>query len=161
MVLSHCTDSEFLESSFHGTPMICFPRTRDEKLNAQRAVELGFAIIVGREGTSDSVSYNIKEIHESTKYRENARLVSQAIRDRSNHAMDRIHYWLGYAARHTGEGKNFLLPKKVATYSETLQLIVGFFAGMMFTVIATAVYMSTQMVQPQQRRRDNFKRHKK
>ncbi|XP_011498285.1 PREDICTED: UDP-glucuronosyltransferase 1-9-like [Ceratosolen solmsi marchali] len=161
MVLCHCTDSEFLESAFHGTPMICFPRTMDEKRNAQRALELGFAYIEKIEAMSDTVTEIIKTIHENSKYRESARLVSQAIRDRSNHAMDRIQYWLGYVARHNGEGKNLLLPKRVSTYNEILQAVAGFLVGVFFTTLVTILFFMTQHVTESQSKKESKKKHRK
>ncbi|KAJ8678570.1 hypothetical protein QAD02_014357 [Eretmocerus hayati] len=161
MVLCHCTDSEFLESSYHGTPMVCFPRTRDEKRNAQRAVELGFARNEKLELMSHNLAEIIKEIHENTQYRESARIVSQAIRDRSNHAMDRIQYWLGYTARHNGEGNNLLVPKKVSTYGETLQAVIGFLVGVVFTALLTVVFFVSQQMAEAQKKEMKKKQHRK
>jgi glucuronosyltransferase len=161
MVLCHCTDSEFLESAFHGTPMICFPRTADEKRNAQRAMDLGFAYTEKIDAISDTAIEIIKEIHENTKYRESARLVSQAIRDRSNHAMDRIQYWLGYVARHNGEGKNLLIPKRVSTYSEILQAVAGFLVGVLFTTLLTILFFMTQQITESQCKKEQKKKHRK
>ena len=141
--------------------MICFPRTLDEKRNAERAAKLGFAYTEKIDAMSDTVVDIIKEIHESTKYRENARIVSQAIRDRSNHAMDRILYWLGYTARHHGEGRNLLVPRRVSTYSEILQAIVGFFVGVIFTTLLTILYFITQQIYESQKKVDQRKRHRK
>lgn len=147
-----------MEAAYHGSPAVCIPRTFDEKRNAQRALELGFAFSEKSEALSDSIVQTITEIHESTKYRENARLVSQAIRDRSNHAMDRIQYWLGYTARHSGEGKNLLVPRKVTTHAETLQGVAGFFVGVLFTVCGTILFFITQAMTDNKERK---KKHKK
>ncbi|XP_016839145.1 UDP-glucuronosyltransferase 1-5 [Nasonia vitripennis] len=161
VILAHCTDSEFLESAFHGSPMICFPRNVDELRNARRASELGFAYVEKIDAMSDAVSESIKEIHESTQYRENARVVSQAIRDRSNHAMDRILYWLGYTARHNGEGKNLLVPKKVSTYNEILLSVAGFLVGVIFTTLLTVVFFISQNIFESQKKKEKKRYHRK
>ncbi|KAL7295191.1 hypothetical protein TKK_0011497 [Trichogramma kaykai] len=161
LVLSHCSDSEFLEAAFHGTPLICLPRNVDELRNAQRAVELGFAATQRLDTSkSDDLVELIKTIHENTSYREKARLVSTALRDRSNHAMDRLTYWLRYIARHNDEGRNLLLPKKVSTYAEFWQTIVGFLFGVLFTAIATVIFFITQDVSEHQKKKDKKMRHR-
>ncbi|XP_014208984.1 UDP-glucuronosyltransferase 1-8-like [Copidosoma floridanum] len=162
LVLCHCTDSEFLESAFHGTPMVCFPRKLDEQRNALRAHQLGFGYIFESSVVSDNVANVVKEIHQSTHYRENARSASQAIRDRSSHAMDRIQFWLGYTARHYGESKNLLLPKKVSTYNETLQVIIGALLGFFFAIMLSVLfYFSIQFRDISKKKFDHKKKHKK
>lgn len=143
VVLCHCTDTEFLESAFHGTPMICFPRQLDEQKNAIRAQQLEFGYIGEYNTATEKIVNVVKEIHESNNYRENARVVSRAIRDRSNHAMDRLQFWMDYTARHYNEGKNLLLPRKVSMYNET---VFGFIIGFIFAVfISFLFFMSTQL----------------
>lgn len=141
--------------------MICFPRDFDEFRNARRASELGFAYVEKIDAKSDTVSETIMEIHESTQYRENARIVSQALRDRSNHAMDRILYWLGYTARHNGEGKNLLLPKIVSTYNEILQAVTGFLVGVGFTMLLTIVFFISQNIFESQKKKEKKRHHRK
>lgn len=101
MALSHCGDTELLEAGFHGTPVLCFPRNAHESKNAARAVQLGFARSAEemRAVSSEEVTNTVNQLHETMSYRENARKVSLAIRDRINPAVDRLIYWLRYAAR--------------------------------------------------------------
>ncbi|XP_058788616.1 UDP-glucuronosyltransferase 1A8-like [Phymastichus coffea] len=161
LVLAHCTDSEFLESAFHGTPIICFPRTLDEWRNSRRAADLGFGHTEKIDSMSDTVVEIVMEMHENTKYRENARIVSQAIRDRSNHAMDRLIYWLRYTERHKGEGKNLLVPKKVSTYDEIIQWVIGFLFGVLFSVMATVLFFFLQQVNENKIKEQRKKHHRK
>ncbi|XP_015598027.1 UDP-glucuronosyltransferase 2B1 [Cephus cinctus] len=106
VLLSHCEDTVLLEAAFHGTPVICFPRNHDERRNSDRAIELGFSFanVDGNiPAKSEPISRVIKHIHETASYRENARKISQAIRDRPNPATDRILYWLDYVLRNREE----------------------------------------------------------
>ncbi|XP_011642023.1 UDP-glucuronosyltransferase 1-7C-like [Pogonomyrmex barbatus] len=141
VVLSHCTDTEFLEAAFHGTPLICLPRDTHESRNAARAVELGFARTT--EATNDyasavKIAQIMHEIYETVAYRENARKVSVAIRDRLNPPSDRLVYWLGYIARTKDDTEKFHKPKNQArTLMEDIQFFVGLLVGVILGIICT------------------------
>lgn len=139
MVLSHCTDTEFLEAAFHGTPVICLPRDTHESRNSARAVELGFARSTEDAYVSaDEIANMVHEIQETAAYRENARKVSLAIRDRLNPASDRLIYWLGYIARTKDDSRKFHRPKSQAkTLTEDIQLFVGLLVGVIFGIVST------------------------
>ena len=140
MVLSHCTDTEFLEAAFHRTPLICLPRDAHESRNAARAVELGFARSI--KTTNDhfasamEIAQIINEIYETVAYRENARKVSVAIRDRLNPPSDRLVYWLGYVARTKDDTEKFHKPKSQArTLMEDIQFFVGLLVGIIIGIV--------------------------
>ncbi|XP_076248837.1 UDP-glucuronosyltransferase 2A2 [Calliopsis andreniformis] len=140
VVLSHCADTEFLEVGFHGTPVICFPRNSLESKNAARAVQLGFARSAEelRAISSEEVSNAVNQLHEAIDYRENARKVSLAIRDRINPAVDRLIYWLRYTARAKDGNLEFLMPMSSArTFNEDLQFFLGLFVGSILGVFST------------------------
>lgn len=139
VVLSHCADTELLEIAFHGTPVICFPRNSNEFKNVARAVQLGFAHSAGEINIlSNEVVNIVTQIHETMDYRENARKVSLAIRDRINPAVDRLIYWLRYMARAKDENLNFLAPIRPAkTLNEDLQFFLGLFVGAIVGIFLT------------------------
>ncbi|KAI4496059.1 hypothetical protein M0802_008099 [Mischocyttarus mexicanus] len=145
VVLSHCTDIELLEIAFHGSPVICFPRNAQESKNGARAVELGFAHVIDSNNDRTSVTNEdiisfINTIYSSTDYRENARRISVAIRDRLNPASDRLIYWLRYIARTKGDHNKFLVaPKSVSIFYEDFQLFLGFCTGAVIGVLLTGV----------------------
>lgn len=146
MVLSHCADTELLEIAFHGSPLICFPRNKQESKNAARAIELGFAHSIDSYDdrltiTSEDVTSLIDTIYTSTDYRENARRISVAIRDRLNPASDRLVYWLRYIARTKGDRERFLLvaPSNVNTFYEDFQFFLGLCTGIIVGVLLTGV----------------------
>ncbi|XP_070172414.1 2-hydroxyacylsphingosine 1-beta-galactosyltransferase isoform X1 [Polyergus mexicanus] len=139
VVLSHCADTEFLEAAFHGTPVICLPRDTHESRNTARAVELGFARSMEHNyASAEEIANNVHEIHETAAYRESARKVSLAIRDRLNPASDRLVYWLGYVARTKDDGRKFHKPKNQAkTLTEDIQFFVGLLVGIIFGIVST------------------------
>ncbi|XP_011873448.1 PREDICTED: UDP-glucuronosyltransferase 1-7C-like [Vollenhovia emeryi] len=141
VVLSHCTDVEFLEAAFHRAPLICLPRDVDESRNAARAIELGFARTM--EAANDHASavelaQIVHEIHETVAYRENARKVSVAMRDRLNPPSDRLVYWLGYVARTRDDTEKFHKPKSQAsTLTEDIRFFVGLLVGVICGIVCT------------------------
>lgn len=139
MVLSHCTDTEFLEAAFHGTPVICLPRDTHESRNSARAVELGFARSIENGYDSAEEMANVMlEMHETVAYRENARKVSLAMRDRLNPASDRLIYWLGYVARTKDDDRKFHRVKsQTRTLVDDIQFFIGLLVGVMFGIVST------------------------
>ncbi|XP_071553594.1 uncharacterized protein [Temnothorax nylanderi] len=141
VVVSHCTDTEFLEAAFHRTPLICLPRNAHESRNTARAIELGFARSI--EAANDhasavEIARIVHEIHETVAYRENARKVSVAIRDRLNPPSDRLIYWLGYVARTTDDTEKFHKPKSHAsTLTEDIRFFVGLLLGVIVGIVCT------------------------
>lgn len=139
-MLSHCADSELLEAAFHGTPVICFPRNSQESQNAARAVQLGFARSTEdiRAVSSEEIANTVNQIHETMDYRENARKVSLAIRDRINPAVDRLIYWLRYMARTRDWNIDFLAADpSVKTFNEDIQFFLGLFVGSILGIFST------------------------
>lgn len=139
MVLSHCADTELLEAAFHGTPVICLPRDTHESRNTARAVELGFARSSENNYPSvEEIANIVHEMHETGVYRENARKVSLAMRDRLDPAMDRLVYWLGYIARTKDDDRKFHRAKsQTRTLTEDIQFFVGLLVGMIFGIVFT------------------------
>lgn len=123
--------------------MICLPRDAHESRNADRAVELGFARSAATAGNgaanAEATASVVREIHETVTYRENARRVSVAIRDRLNPASDRLVYWLGYVARtRDGGGEKFLRAKSQAkTLTEDIQFFAGLLVGVIIGIVLT------------------------
>ncbi|XP_012262481.2 uncharacterized protein LOC105689782 [Athalia rosae] len=147
VLLSHCEDTELLEAAFHGTPVICFPRNRDEIKNSQRALSLGFSLETNNDYTASNLLSLIKTIHETAGYRENARKISVAIRDRPNPAADRITYWLGYVARNKND-KKFLAANenRRITYRNIFNVDIWLTIGFIFGVISGAVLPSAYIL---------------
>ncbi|XP_046821607.1 UDP-glucuronosyltransferase 2B14-like [Vespa crabro] len=145
LVLSHCTDMELLEIAFHGSPVICFPRDKQESKNAARAIELGFAHLIDdnndrRSFTSEDITNFINTINTSMDYREKARRISVAIRDRLNPASDRLVYWLRYVARTKGDRERFLVASSnVNTLYEDFQFFLGLCTGIIVGVLLAGI----------------------
>ncbi|XP_072767075.1 uncharacterized protein [Anoplolepis gracilipes] len=146
VILSHCADTEFLEAAFHGTPMICLPRDTHESHNTARGVELGFARSVENDyASAEELANLVHEMHETATYRENARKVSLAIRDRLNPASDRLVYWLRYVARTKDDVRKFHRPKsQTRTLTEDIQFFVGLLVGVIFGIVSTGSAVVTR-----------------
>lgn len=150
-MLSHCADTEFLEAAFHGSPLICLPRGTHESRNNGRAVELGFAHNAEGHVTAKEIAKIVQKIHDTTAYRENARKVSLALRDRLNPASDRLVYWLGYVARTKdgggGDGGERFLRRNSSsarTFAEDAEWFAGIWWGLLFGVMISVAFMGLQ-----------------
>ncbi|XP_012216376.1 UDP-glucuronosyltransferase 2C1 [Linepithema humile] len=150
VVLSHCVDTEFLEAAFHGTPMICLPRNTHESRNTARAIELGFARstdTTGNDISADEIANIVHEIHESIAYRESARKVSLAMRDRLTPASDRLIYWLGYVARTKDDNEKFHMAMSQArTLTEDIQFFIGLLVGVILGIVCTSCAVVTRYI---------------
>ncbi|XP_012542401.2 UDP-glucuronosyltransferase 2B4 [Monomorium pharaonis] len=145
VVLSHCTDTEFLEAAFHRAPLICLPRNTHESRNTDRAIELGFARSVNGHVSTAEIARMVQEIHETVAVSENARKISVAMRDRLNPPSDRLVYWLGYIARTKEDTDKFHKPKSQArTLTEDIQFFVGLLVGVIFGVVCTGTAVVTR-----------------
>ena len=110
-----------------------------------RVFELGFAYSPRGDFSTEAILAGINEVHNTAEYRENARKVSLAVRDRPIPAMDRVIFWLHYVGRIKTEGDNLLLPlKNINTYGETLQLLSGIAIGTLFSIFATMLFFATR-----------------
>lgn len=164
VLLSHCTDTELLETAFHGTPVICFPRDQYEQANSQRAVDLGFSVSTNGDTSVEAVVNAVEHIHKTANYREVARVVSLLIRDRPLPASDRLFYWLSYVER--SAERNFKLPelraKEVRTFAEDSQLLsgllVGIIVGVALTLGSIFAWMQTRSSQKKSRKDKKFSR---
>ena len=127
-----------------------------------RAFELGCAYSTRGDFSIDAIFSAINEAHKSTEYRENARKVSVAIRDRLTPAMDKLVFWLRYMARIKTVGENLLLPlKNVNTYAETLQFLSGIAVGTFFTIFITMLYFATRFFTSNGRQQKSKGRYKR
>ncbi|KAL2735163.1 UDP-glucuronosyltransferase 2B4-like [Vespula squamosa] len=146
LVLSHCSDTELLEIIYHGSPVICFPRDHLEFKNAARAVQLGFAQLMDINNErmviiSENIVGFIKVMYASADYRENARKISVALRDRLNPPSDKLIYWFRYIVRTKDDSEKFLdAPVNVNTLYEDFQFFIGHCTGVLLGIsITTAV----------------------
>ncbi|XP_057321404.1 putative UDP-glucuronosyltransferase ugt-58 [Microplitis mediator] len=151
ILFSHCADTELLEAKFHGTPVICFPRNSQEKNNNLRAIELGISIPLNNDYTIENVYKTFYEINENVKYREVARKVSLAIRDKLAPASDRLIFSLSYAARNKETMIDYWPVGRdinISTFTEDVNflygLIIGITVGALFvaTTVLTWYYQS-------------------
>lgn len=127
-----------------------------------RVFELGFAYSPRGDFSTEAILAGINEVHNKAEYRENARKVSLAVRDRPTPAMDRLIFWLHYVGRIQTEGENLLLPlKNVSTYGETLQFLSGVAIGTLFSIFATMLYIATRFATANERQHKSKGKYKR
>lgn len=136
--MGHCVDSEFLEASYHGTPMICVPRTPQEMRNAQRAVELGLSVSLNKDYSVEKIVDTISNIHGGDSFRARAKIVSQAVRGKPVPVTDLLMFWLDYVAKNDKDIIEFSpieAGESVKTFSEDIQLYIGMMIGTVFGIL--------------------------
>ncbi|XP_034940732.1 2-hydroxyacylsphingosine 1-beta-galactosyltransferase-like [Chelonus insularis] len=158
--LSHCSDIELLEAAFHGTPILCFPRNTQETKNALRAVELGFSVLLNDDYSIDNVYKAIEELSQVSSYREFAKKISLALRDRIVPASDKINFWLSYTARNKETAVNYWPVGKgitIRTFDEDVKFFYGLLIGIIFGALFTITTVLTWYYQRKESKMNKMK----
>ncbi|KAK7870744.1 hypothetical protein R5R35_009894 [Gryllus longicercus] len=91
------------EAAHAGVPMVAIPIFGDQRANVQNLLQAGMALKLDyHDVTADSVLAALKEVLQNPKYREGARRVSEAFRDRPVGPLDAAVFWTEYVLRHNG-----------------------------------------------------------
>lgn len=91
------------EGVYTGVPMILMPFYGDQHLNAMAAKARGVAEVVEfSELTEQNLRHALDEVFNNTKYRENARRLSKAFKDRPATPLETAVWWTEYIGRGNG-----------------------------------------------------------
>nr|CAH7752300.1 unnamed protein product [Callosobruchus chinensis] len=91
------------ETVYHGVPILATPIFGDQTMNAQRAEDDGYALVLPfTEITEDRINEMLNEIVSNSKYRENVKQRSKIMHDRQVPPLDEAVYWVEYVMRHNG-----------------------------------------------------------
>ncbi|VEN36938.1 unnamed protein product [Callosobruchus maculatus] len=91
------------ETVYHGVPILATPIFGDQAMNAQRAKDNGYALVLPfTELTEERLNKMLDEIVSNTMYRENVKVRSKIMHDRQVPPLDEAVYWVEYIIRHHG-----------------------------------------------------------
>ncbi|XP_030747029.1 UDP-glucuronosyltransferase 1-6-like isoform X1 [Sitophilus oryzae] len=86
-----------------GVPILAFPIFGDQKLNAKRAESLGFGKSLEFSSiTEEELASTLNELLSNPKYKKNAKLRSQLLKDRPVKPIELADYWIKYVVKYGG-----------------------------------------------------------
>ncbi|XP_067012645.2 UDP-glycosyltransferase UGT5 [Anabrus simplex] len=92
-----------IEAASAGVPMIGIPVFGDQRANVRNIVSIGMAVHLEYNTINkQSVLRTVNEVLENPSYRETAKKISQAYKDRPVKPMDEAVFWVEYVIRHRG-----------------------------------------------------------
>ncbi|XP_045474744.1 UDP-glycosyltransferase UGT5-like isoform X2 [Harmonia axyridis] len=92
-----------MEAVYHGLPVLALSVFAEQKLNGKRAETNGFGRhIPFKELTEDNFSETLDDLLKNPKYKENAKMRSQIMRDKPIEPAEAVNYWVEYVIRHRG-----------------------------------------------------------
>lgn len=101
--ISHCGYGGVIEAKSNGVPIIGVPLGADQKGNADKIVEEGWALRLDMTDiTEESLTNALKEIMNNPKYRDIVKKQAILAKDRPLSAQDTAVYWVEYVLRHKG-----------------------------------------------------------
>ncbi|CAG9797602.1 unnamed protein product [Chironomus riparius] len=101
--ISHCGYGGVIEAKSNGVPIIGIPLGADQKGNADKIVEEGWAVRLDMTDiTEESLTNALKEILSNPKYRDIVGKQAILAKDRPMNAQDTAVYWVEYVLRHNG-----------------------------------------------------------
>ncbi|CAH1406598.1 unnamed protein product [Nezara viridula] len=101
LFISHCGNLGLTEGVDAGVPVICLPMYGDQHRNARAAEMSGFSIFLNYQSlTEDTLRAAINEILTNKRYKETAKKVQAAFRDRPMSPLDTAVYWVEYVLKH-------------------------------------------------------------
>ncbi|XP_070500716.1 uncharacterized protein [Chironomus tepperi] len=101
--ISHCGYGGVIEAKSNGVPIVGVPLGADQKGNADKIVEEGWAVRLDMvDITEESLTNALKEILNNPKYRDTVRREAILAKDRPLNAQETAVYWVEYVLRHHG-----------------------------------------------------------
>uniref|UniRef100_A0A1A8KD17 2-hydroxyacylsphingosine 1-beta-galactosyltransferase n=1 Tax=Nothobranchius kuhntae TaxID=321403 RepID=A0A1A8KD17_NOTKU len=101
--LSHGGLNSIYEAMYHGVPVVGVPLFGDHYDTMTRVAAKGMGIMLHwKYMTEDDLFAALTSVIKDTRYRQQARLLSNIHKDQPGHPVNRAAYWISYILRHDG-----------------------------------------------------------
>ncbi|XP_045474737.1 UDP-glycosyltransferase UGT5-like [Harmonia axyridis] len=136
LFISHGGLFSTMEAVYHGLPVMALSVGADQKLNGNRAEANGFARhIPFKEVTEHIFSEVLDDLLSDPKYKENAQMRSQIMRDKPMEPADALNYWVEYVIRHKGAPHLRVAALDLEWYQYLLIDVVLFILAVLLAVV--------------------------
>ncbi|KAF7266713.1 hypothetical protein GWI33_019986 [Rhynchophorus ferrugineus] len=147
LFISHGGFLSTIETVTMGVPILALPVFGDQRLNAARAVALGFGNSLSFVTLSEEeFSSKLEELISNPKYRENVKLRSELIRDRPMKPIELADYWIRYVVKYNGAPHLRVAGINLPFYQywllDVIAVYLGGFILMMYLLKTLYRYMS-------------------
>ncbi|KAI9554748.1 UDP-glycosyltransferase 208E1 [Daphnia sinensis] len=105
------------EAVYHGVPFIALPVFADQPINAQKARDDGYAILLDWDNLSEDILYDsIQQMLVDPRFALRMKHVSTLMHDQMDKPLDRAVYWIEYVIRHEGASHLRSSSRKLSLY---------------------------------------------
>lgn len=145
--ITHCGISSYNEALFHAVPIVAIPFVSDQPMNAKRAKDGGWAIVLPfLELTEEKLDKALVEIVSNATYAKNVQKLSLLYRDRPLTAMDNAVYWIEYVLRHNG-APQLRYPGIELNFLQQRSLdVIGFLLILLYVIIKVMKFVFWKLV---------------
>lgn len=92
-----------MEAVYHGVPLFIIPVFGDQKMNAEKCRQNGFALVNSiKELNEHDFEIKIKELLNNPIYKQNVQKKSMIMKDQIVTPRDKLKFWIDYVIRHEG-----------------------------------------------------------
>ena len=104
LFITHCGTKSFMESAYHGVPMICFPIGVDHIRNAVSLKHKGLGERLNlMTFTPQDLTHTIYSLLHNDSIKANVRRMSTLLHSKPVPAKDKVVYWIEHVIQHGGE----------------------------------------------------------
>ena len=101
LFITHCGVKSYIESAYHGTPMIGLPIALDQKGNCAYMEHKGLGICMGHIGSfqSHELAENINIVLKNAQFLENAKNVSEIMHNQLLRDKEKVAFWIEHVVQ--------------------------------------------------------------
>ncbi|KZS08936.1 putative UDP-glucuronosyltransferase 2B20 [Daphnia magna] len=127
------------EAVYHSVPFIALPVFADQPINAQKARDDGYAILLDWDNLSEDILFDsIQLMLFDPRFASRMKQVSTLMHDQRDKPLDRAVYWIEYVIRHKGASHLRSSSRKLSLYQrgflDVMLVVLVFTFSMVYVV---------------------------